>query len=89
MLHGPRTDQDRWEERPGYSPATIAAQIAGLVCAAEIAKLNGDKPTAEQYLKTADNWAGYVNPWTVMREGHVAAYYLTITENDDPNDGAK
>src|SRR5689334_5922602 len=43
VKHGPRTDQDRWEERPGYSPATIAAEIAGLVCAAEIAKLNGDQ----------------------------------------------
>jgi glucoamylase len=88
VLHGPRTDQDRWEEKPGYSPATIAAQIAGLVCAAEIAKLNGDKPTAEHYLETADNWAGNVNPWTVTREGHVAAYYIRITENDDPNDHA-
>ena len=88
VLHGPRTDQDRWEEKPGYSPATIAAQIAGLVCAAEIAKLNGDKPTAEHYLETADYWAGYVNPWTVTREGHVAAYYIRITENDDPNDHA-
>src|ERR1041384_8361092 len=89
VLHGPRTDQDRWEEKPGYSPATIAAQIAGLVCAAEIAKLNGDKPTAEQYLETADNWAGWVNSWTVTREGHIAAYYLRITENNDPNDAAK
>jgi glucoamylase len=88
VLHGPRTDQDRWEEKPGYSPATIAAQIAGLVCAAEIAKLNGDKPTAEHYLETADYWAGYVNPWTVTREGHVAANYIRITENDDPNDHA-
>lgn len=89
VLHGPRTDQDRWEEKPGYSPATIAAQIAGLVCAAEIAKLNGDKPTAEHYLETADYWAGNVNPWTVTREGHVASYYIRITENDDPNDHAK
>jgi glucan 1,4-alpha-glucosidase len=35
---GPKTPQERWEEKSGYSPSTIAAEIAGLVCAAEIAK---------------------------------------------------
>ncbi len=85
LNRGPRTDQDRWEERPGYSPSTIAAQIAGLVCAAEIAKLNGDKPTAAKYLQTADNWAQNVDKWTSTKSG----YYLRITENDNPNDGAK
>ena len=28
------TPQERWENATGYSPATIAAEIAGLVCAA-------------------------------------------------------
>jgi len=89
VRHGPRTDQDRWEEKPGYSPAAIAAQIAGLVCAAEVAKLNGDKPTSEKYLETADNWARNVQSWTVTREGPGSGYYLRITENDNPNDGAQ
>jgi glucoamylase len=88
VRHGPRTDQDRWEEKPGYSPATIAAQIAGLVCAAEIARINGD--SAKKYLDTADHWAENVEKWTVTRTGHTArGYYLRITEDDDPNDGAK
>lgn len=30
---GPITDQERWEEESGYSPSTVAAEIAGLVCA--------------------------------------------------------
>ena len=34
--------QERWENIGGYSPATIAAEIAGLVCAADIARSNGD-----------------------------------------------
>ena len=34
---GPATSQERWEEKAGYSPSTIAAEIAGLVCAARIA----------------------------------------------------
>ena len=88
LNRGPRTDQDRWEEKPGYSPAAIAAQIAGLVCAAEIAKLNGDKATAGKYRETADNWAQNVDKWTVTKSSN-AGYYLRITENDNPNDGAK
>ena len=42
LRHGPATGQERWEEKSGYSPSTIAAEIAGLVCAAQIARLNGD-----------------------------------------------
>src|SRR6185503_9243652 len=89
LNHGPRTDQDRWEEKSGYSPATIAAQIAGLVCAAEIAKLNGDKVSTAKYLETADNWAQNIEKWTVTKDGNAAGYYLRITQNDNPNDGAK
>ena len=87
---GPATGQDRWEERPGYSPATIAAQIAGLVCAARIASLNHDQVTAKAYFRVADEWAHNVERWTATKgrqgDGH---YYLRITENDDPDDGAK
>ncbi len=83
LKRGPRTDQDRWEEKPGYSPATIAAQIAGLICAAQIAEFNNDKKSAARYLQTADNWARNIDKWTAT------GYYLRITENDNPNDGAK
>ena len=37
VRHGPETEQDRWENQSGYSPGTIAAEIAGLVCAADLA----------------------------------------------------
>ena len=39
---GPVTEQERWENQEGYSPGTIAAEIAGLICAADIARKNGD-----------------------------------------------
>ena len=32
--HGPAFGSERWEEQAGYSPSTIAAEIAGLVAAA-------------------------------------------------------
>ena len=43
----PWTPQERWENQSGYSPATIAAEIAGLVCAAAIAAANGDAASAD------------------------------------------
>ena len=48
LAHGPAS-QERWENAEGYSPATIAAEIAGLVCAAEIAERNGDAADAARY----------------------------------------
>ncbi len=47
---GPVSEQERWENQEGYSPATIAAEIAGLVCAADIATRNGDAKRAATYL---------------------------------------
>ena len=89
VQHGPRTDQDRWEERPGYSPATIAAEIAGLASAAAIANANGDQAAAREYFETANDWSGKIEQWTVTRREGESGYYLRITENSDPNDGAR
>src|ERR1044072_3324718 len=89
VRNGPRTDQDRWEERPGYAPSSLAAQIAALVCAAEIAKANGDTASVKRYLDTADNWAKNVEKWTVTKGEGASGYYVRIPANDDPNDGAK
>ena len=46
VANGPLTPQERWENQEGYSPATIAAEIAGLVSAADIARRNGDEASA-------------------------------------------
>ena len=90
LRKGPATEQDRWEEKPGYSPATIAAEITGLVCAAKIASINGDELTAKLYLNVADKWTQSVERWTATKgrhgDGH---YYLRISQDDDPDDGAK
>ena len=75
VQRGPKTDQDRWEEKSGYFPATVAAEIAGLVCAAEIAKVNGDASSAERYLKTADEWARNVE---LIDKARVDAGFLEL-----------
>jgi len=91
--HGPATQEERWEEVPGYSPSTIAAEIAGLVCAADIAQQNGANEDAERYLRLADDWAGNVEKWMVTTSGHLGGtrasqgYYIRIDNNTDPNDG--
>jgi glucoamylase len=90
VRHGPRTPQERWEEKPGYSPSTIAAEIAGLVCAAEIARRNDAGAAAGIYLATADEWARNVERWTATSTGVHGdkVYYIRIAHvDDDPNDG--
>ena len=89
VRRGPWTPQERWEEESGYSPSTIAAEIAGLVCAAEIARRNGDETSAGVYAAAADDWARRVEAWTATTSGPYGDknYYLRVSENDDPNDG--
>jgi glucoamylase len=91
LRRGPRTEQERWEEKPGYSPSTIAAEIAGLVCAAHIASLNRDRSSAAIYRKKADEWFRNLDRWTVTTTGRygVSSYYLRLSNDEDPNDGAK
>lgn len=91
VKNGPKTQQERWEEEGGYSPSTIAAEIAGLVCAAEIAKKNGDEAAANLYLKTADEWQANIEKWTATTTGKYGDgnYYLRITQNGRPDAGEK
>jgi len=95
VSHGPITQEERWEEVQGYSPSTIAAEIAGLVCASDIARRNGAQEDAEHYLRVADEWNANLEKWMVTTTGHLGApgaaqgYYIRINNSADPNDGAK
>jgi glucoamylase len=82
----PYSQQERWENQAGYSPATIATEIAGLVCAASLAQRNGDKASATKYLQTADAWRANLNAWTLSTTGpYGGAYYLRLTKDGNPN----
>lgn len=85
----PYTPQDRWENQSGYSPNSIAAQIAGLVCAADIARKNGDTASADRWLALADEWQSKVKDWTVTTNGPLsdAPYFLRLTKDGNPNAG--
>jgi len=88
VSRGPITNQDRWEEKSGYSPSSIAAQIAGLICAASVATRHQDSESASRYLKTADLWRNELVSWTVTTFGPHGDgnYFLRLTENGKPND---
>ncbi len=89
VANGPATPQERWEEEGGYSPSTIAAEIAGLVTAADIARANGDTDAAEKYLSTADEWQRKVEEWTFTTTGPHGdgRYYERIDDDGNPNNG--
>jgi glucoamylase len=88
LANGPVT-QERWENATGYSPSSIAAEIAGLVCAARIAQANGDSAAAAQYLTTADDWRSQIDRWTVTTNGPLssAPYFLRISMDGNADAG--
>jgi glucoamylase len=89
VANGPSTPEERWEEIGGYSPATMAAEIAGLICAASIAQTNGDLSAALQYQETAQAWASEVDDLTYTTSGPYGNgdYFLRITPDGQPNAG--
>jgi glucoamylase len=67
--HGPVTPQERWEENSGYSPSTLAAQIAALICAAAFARERGHQATAHYLEQYADFLDAHLERWTVTTDG--------------------
>ncbi len=91
VRQGPATPQDRWEESSGYSPSTLAASIAALVCAAEYAHDRGDEVTAGLLRRHADFLECHIERWTVTTEGtllpDIRRHYIRIRPVDpgDPD----
>ena len=83
------TSQERWENAEGYSPATIAAEIAALVVAADIAQRNGAGADAALYRDVADAWQKAVEGWTRTRNGPLSRdpYYLRLTVDGNADAG--
>src|SRR6185312_4333002 len=87
ISHGPSFGPERWEEQGGYSPSTIAAEIAGLVAGAQIAKAHGDAASARVWLATADQYQRSIKGWTVTTNGPLSGqpYFIRLSKNGDPN----
>jgi glucoamylase len=86
VAHGPSFGVERWEEQSGYSPSTIAAEIAGLTSAASIANRHGDSTRAQVYQATADEFQRQIKNWTVTTTGPDAPrYFIRLSKTGDPN----
>src|SRR5580692_7168708 len=92
LRNGPVTQQDRWEEDAGYSPFTLAVEIAALLAAADIAELTGHSDAAPTLRDTADAWNDNIERWIYATGGDLAqqigveGYYVRIAPPD--TDGA-
>jgi glucoamylase len=84
---GPDT-KERWEELDGKSPSSIAAEIAGLIAAADLARINGDTTSASSWETTADTWRLSLAGWTSTTVGFWGGhqYYERINKTSNPND---
>ncbi len=63
LRNGPVTGQDRWEEDPGYTPFTLAAEIAALLAGADLAEQAGEQLTSRFLRETADIWHDQIDRW--------------------------
>src|ERR1017187_6997688 len=83
ILHGPVTEQERWEENSGYSPSTLATIIASLVCTAEFAQMRKLPDLANFLLDYADWISAHLEAWTVTHHGELLPgkphHYVRVT----------
>lgn len=94
---GPVTQQERWEECSGFSPSTLAAKIAALICASDFARSRGDERAAKFLEDYADFLESHIETWTVTTQGTlvpgIPRHYIRIlpvekgvmTPPEDPN----
>lgn len=89
VTNGPVTDEDRWEENAGYTPFTLAVEIAALLVAADFADEMGETDIAAYLRETADWWNDDIERWLYVRGGDLAesagvhGYYIRIAPPDD------
>lgn len=92
VQNGPVTQQDRWEEDSGYSPFTLAAEIAALLVAADMAEGHGETREAQYLRETADLWHANIDRWIYARDTELArrlgveGYYVRISPEQPDGD---
>jgi glucoamylase len=99
VRHGPVTQQERWEEASGYSPSTLASNIAALISAACLFRERRDEATATFLEEYADFLNSHVESWTVTTQGSlvpgISRHYIRVLPEsvdnpqpqEDPNSG--
>jgi glucoamylase len=88
VRNGPVTNQDRWEEDAGYSPFTLAVEVAALLAAADMIERCGRAEAARYLRETADSWNDEIEHWTfvtgtmVCEKLGLKGYYARIAPPD-------
>jgi glucoamylase len=86
--NGPVSPQDRWEEEPGYAAFTLAAEIAALLVAADLADAHANTVAANYLRETADAWNDSIERWLYVSgtalaiEHEVDGYYVRVAVPD-------
>jgi glucoamylase len=94
VCNGPVSAQDRWEEDPGYTPFTVAAEIAALLAAADLAELSNETPTGTYLREIADVWNASIDRWMYVSDTEwsrmygVKGYYIRISTVGQRKDNA-
>ena len=87
VANGPADGVERWEEQTGFSPSTMADEVAGLVAAAAIARVQGDTASQRLFLATADNFRRLILATTVTSNGPLSSqpYFIRVDKTGDPD----
>jgi glucoamylase len=84
VRNGPATQEDRWEEDGGYSPFTLAVEIAGLLAAADALEAASKGAVARYLRDVADGWNEQIEDWTyatgtvLSKSLEIEGYYMRI-----------
>jgi len=95
VRNGPVSPQDRWEEDPGYSPFTVAAEIASLLAAADLADQNHEASIAVYLREIADVWHTSIDRWMYASgtdwcgKFGVEGYYVRIAGMEARGDASR
>ena len=95
IIHGPYTQQDRWEEEPGLTAFTLATEITALLSAAHLAEIDKDAKMAQYCRETADYWNEQIEKWTYVtdtplsKEVGVDGYYMRTNNTQQPAEEVK
>ena len=95
IINGPYTQQDRWEEEPGLTAFTLAAEVTALLSAAHLAEMDKDEAMAKYCRETADYWNEQIEKWTYVtdtplsKEVGVEGYYMRTNPTHEPAEEVK
>src|SRR5487761_1177343 len=80
IAHGPSDGVERWEEQSGFSPSTMADEVAGLVAASAIAGVQGDTASARLSLASADDFRQLILTTDVTSNGPLSSspYFIRL-----------